>query len=205
MCNCLSRRCSCRRITMQAFLAIPRCGARPNPYSKRSRTRGPILSRYRAAIASRYVSTPTSIASIPSAADGEARNDAYGNEPPIRNDPVASLIGRLGGAALRLSTAAVSMSPTGSCFSSKSAPRPFPIMGFEDEVEQPIGRPCRQTNGRSKRPNELTSSIVPRGTSFHRSVELEFPSIAFDLVRPSCRCGLPGPPELGAVKFICGA
>jgi hypothetical protein len=49
-------------------------------------------------------------------------------------------------------------------------------MGFEDGVEQPIGRPCRQTNGRSKRPNELTSSIVPRGTSFHRSVELEFPS-----------------------------
>jgi hypothetical protein len=39
-------------------------------------------------------------------------------------------------------------------------------MGFEDEVEQPIGRPCRQTNGRSKRPNELTSSIVPRGTSY---------------------------------------
>ena len=73
-------------------------------------------------------------------------------------------------------------------------------MGFEDEVEQPMGRPCRQTNGRSKRPNELTSSIVPRGTSFHRSVELEFPSIAFDLVRPSCRCGLPGPPELGAVN-----
>jgi hypothetical protein len=47
------------------------------------------------------------------------------------------------------------------------------IMGFEDEVEQSIGRPCRQTNGRSKRTCELTSSIVPRGTSFHRSVELE--------------------------------
>ena len=44
-----------------------------------------------------------------------------------------------------------------------------------------MGRPCRQTNGRSKRPNELTSSIVPRGTSFRRSVELEFPSIALDL------------------------
>jgi hypothetical protein len=28
-------------------------------------------------------------------------------------------------------------------------------------------------SGRSKRTNELTSSIVPRGTSFHRSVELE--------------------------------
>ena len=51
-------------------------------------------------------------------------------------------------------------------------------MGFEDEVEQSIGRPCRQTNGRSKRTNELTSSIVPRGTSFHRSVELAFPPIA---------------------------
>src|SRR6201993_4119789 len=51
------------------------------------------------------------------------------------------------------------------------------IMGFEDEVEQSIGRPCRQTNGRSKQTCELTSSIVPRGTSFHRSVELECPSI----------------------------
>jgi hypothetical protein len=49
------------------------------------------------------------------------------------------------------------------------------IMGFEDEVEQSFGRPCRQTNGRSKRTCELTSSIVPRGTSFHRSVELDFP------------------------------
>ena len=47
------------------------------------------------------------------------------------------------------------------------------IMGFEDEVEQSFGRPCRQTNGRSKRTCELTSSIVPRGTSFHRSVEFE--------------------------------
>src|ERR1022692_4484772 len=73
-------------------------------------------------------------------------------------------------------------------------------MGFEDEAEQSIGRPYRQTNGRSKRPNELTSSIVPRGTSFHRSVELEFPPIAFDPVRPSCRYDLPGPAELGAVN-----
>ena len=53
-------------------------------------------------------------------------------------------------------------------------------MGFEDEVEQSLGRPCRQTNGRSKRTYDLTSSVVPRGTSFHRSVEREFPPIAFD-------------------------
>ena len=49
-------------------------------------------------------------------------------------------------------------------------------MGFEDEEEQSFGRPCRQTNGRSKRTCELTSSIVPRGTSFHRWVELEVSS-----------------------------
>src|SRR5215468_605164 len=48
------------------------------------------------------------------------------------------------------------------------------IMGFEDAVEQSNGRPCRQYDGRSKRPDELTSSIVPRGTSFHRWVELDF-------------------------------
>jgi hypothetical protein len=47
-------------------------------------------------------------------------------------------------------------------------------MGSEDEVEQSLGRPCRQTDGRSKRTYELTSSIVPRGTAFHRSVELEY-------------------------------
>src|SRR5512132_965138 len=111
----------------------------------------------------------------------------------------ASLIGHSGSSAFRLSTSAVSMSLTGSCFSSESAPRPFHL-GFEDEVEQSIGRPCRQTNGRSKRTNELTSSIVPRGTSFHRSVELEFPPIVIVLARLSCRCGLPGPLKLGAVN-----
>jgi hypothetical protein len=48
------------------------------------------------------------------------------------------------------------------------------IMGFEDEVEQSFGRPCRQCNGRLKRTYELTSSIVPRGTSFHRWADLRF-------------------------------
>src|SRR5262245_6003328 len=52
-------------------------------------------------------------------------------------------------------------------------------MGFEDKVEQSSGRPCRQTDGWSKRTCELTSSIVPRGTSFHRSVEFEFSSYAY--------------------------
>ena len=53
-------------------------------------------------------------------------------------------------------------------------------MGFENEVEQSFPRPCRQTYGGFKRKCELTSSIVPRGTSFHRSVGLEFPPIGCD-------------------------
>ena len=55
-------------------------------------------------------------------------------------------------------------------------------------------------DGRSKRPDELTSSIVPRGTSFHHGVELEFPPIAFDPLGLSYRCYFPGPAELGAVN-----
>ena len=51
-------------------------------------------------------------------------------------------------------------------------------MGFEDEAEQSKWRPCRLTDSRSKRTYELTSSIVPRGTSVHRSVDLGFPPIA---------------------------
>ncbi len=43
----------------------------------------------------------------------------------LRRVSVASLIGRSGSSTFRLSTAAVSMSHAGSCFSSDSAPRPF--------------------------------------------------------------------------------
>src|SRR5665811_2053663 len=74
------------------------------------------------------------------------------------------------------------------------------IMGFEDEAEQSLGRPYRQRNGGSKRTYELTSSIVPRGTSFHRSVELECSPIVIDPARFSCRCDFPGPAELGSVN-----
>src|SRR5438445_13892924 len=56
-------------------------------------------------------------------------------------------------------------------------------VGFEDEVEQSLPRPCRQCDGRSKRTYDLTPSIVPRGTSFHCSVELEFPPIGSDPAR----------------------
>ena len=60
----------------------------------------------------------------------------------------ASLIGRLGSSAFRLSTTAMSMSPTGSRFSSESAPGPS-IMGREDEAERSWGRPSRQATAGS--------------------------------------------------------
>ena len=37
-----------------------------------------------------------------------------------------------------------------------------------------------KTNGGFKRTYELTSSIVPQGTSFHRSVELDYSPIVFN-------------------------
>src|SRR4029077_7489409 len=101
----------------------------------------------------------------------------------------ASLIGRLGSSAFRLSTTAASASLAGSCFSTESAHRPFHH-----------GRPCRQTDGRSKQTRELTSSIVPRGTPFHHSVELEFPPVVIGSTSLSCHCGFPGPAELCAVN-----
>src|SRR5262249_54596816 len=74
------------------------------------------------------------------------------------------------------------------------------IMGFEDEVEQSLARPCRRDNGRFKRTYELTSSIVPRGTSLHRWVDLRFPPILFDTVQLSRRGDLPRPPEVSTVN-----
>jgi|HubBroStandDraft_6_1064221.scaffolds.fasta_scaffold139139_2 hypothetical protein len=111
----------------------------------------------------------------------------------------ASLIGRLGSSTFRLSAAAVSMSLTGSCFSSESAPGPF-HHGIRGRSGAILGAALPSDERWSKRTCDLTSSIVPRGTSFHRSVELEFPPIAFDPARHSCHCGFPGPAELGAVN-----
>src|SRR5215813_8121624 len=86
----------------------------------------------------------------------------------------ASLIGRPGSSAFRLSTnSSVDVAHGLSLLFGLGTKGPS-IMGFEDEVEQSFGRPCRQCDGRFKRTHELTSSIVPRGTSFHRGVELDF-------------------------------
>ena len=77
----------------------------------------------------------------------------------------ASLIGRLGSSAFRLSTnSSVDVAHGLSLLFGLGTKGPS-IMGFEDEVEQSFGRPCRQCDCRFKLPYELTSSIVPRATS----------------------------------------
>src|SRR4029077_6400653 len=75
------------------------------------------------------------------------------------------------------------------------------IMGFEDEVEQSLQRPCRQTKRQVQADMRTHPIHRPARDIIHRSVELEFPSIGFDPVEFSCCCrGLsPGPTELGAV------
>ena len=65
-------------------------------------------------------------------------------------------IGCLGSSTFRPSTPTVSMSLTVSRFSSELPLRPFHHGISQDEVEQSIGRPCRQLNGRSKRHCEST-------------------------------------------------
>jgi hypothetical protein len=85
----------------------------------------------------------------------------------------ASLIGRLGSSAFKLSTFAVSMSLTGSCFSPESAPRPF-HHGIRERGGAIFGSALPSSDGRSKQTYELASSIVPRVTPFHHAVELEF-------------------------------
>jgi hypothetical protein len=113
----------------------------------------------------------------------------------------ASLIGRSRSSAFRLSTRQCRCRSRARA-SLRNRHQGPSIMGYEDEVEQSFGRPCRQANGRSKRTCDLTSSIVPRGTSFHRSVELDCPPIGFDPARFSCcwRGLFPGPAELSAVN-----
>ena len=101
---------------------------------------------------------------------------AFGTKRPSRSRSAmsASLIGRSGSSAFKLS-----MSLAGSCFSSESAHRPF-----HHGIRRQGGTIFRATLpiavGRSKRTCELTSSIVPRGTSVHLLVELELPPIAID-------------------------
>ena len=98
-----------------------------------------------------------------------------------RRDVSASLIGRLRSSTFRLSATAVSMSLTGSCFSSESAPRALPSWDSKTRRNNLLGGLAVNRTAGTKRTYELTSSIVPRGTSFHRSGDLRLPPIALIL------------------------
>src|SRR5260370_2944598 len=130
-----------------------------------------------------------------------ALTSAFGTKRTFNWRPAmsASLMGRLGSSTVRPSAAAVSMSLTGSCFSSESAPGPF-HHGIRRRGGTILWAALPSGDGRSEQTCELTSSIVPRGTPFHRWVELEFPPIAFDPVRSSRCYSLPGPAELSTVN-----
>src|SRR5271165_4707909 len=114
----------------------------------------------------------------------------------------ASLIGRLGSSTFRLSAAAVSMSLTGSCFSSESAPRPFPSWDSKTRWNNLSGDLAdRLTAG----PSGHANSPHPSSREGHHSTagwSSKFPPIVFDPARSSC-CGrslFPSPAELSAVN-----
>ena len=111
----------------------------------------------------------------------------------------ASLIGRFGSSVFRRSTALVSMSLTGSCFSSESALRPF-----QHGVRERGGTIFRsalplewwqvQADMRSHLIHRPARDIIPPGGGARVS------PIDCDLALSCCRSLLPGPAELGAVN-----
>jgi hypothetical protein len=83
-----------------------------------------------------------------------------------RSTMSASLIGRSGSSAFRLSTTTVSMSLTGSCFSTESAPRPFHHGISKTRWNNLLGGlAVRQTAG----PNGHTISPHPSSREGHHS------------------------------------
>src|SRR5512143_22465 len=108
----------------------------------------------------------------------------------------ASLIGRCGSSAFRLSNRCRSRARA----SLRNRHQGPSIMGFENKAEQSFSRPCRRSDGKSKRTYDLTSSIVPRGTLCHHTVELTFSPIGFDLASSCCCSLLSAAAELGAVE-----
>src|SRR5215469_6337307 len=93
---------------------------------------------------------------------GPAHKSAYGTKRTSRAFSClsASLIGRLGQALSDYPPLQCRCRPRARA-SLRTRHKALPSWGFEDEVEQSFGRPRRQHDGRSKRTNDLTSSIVP--------------------------------------------
>src|SRR5262245_60382917 len=111
-----------------------------------------------------------------------------------------SLIGHSGSSAFRLSTTTVSMSLTGSCFSSESAPGALPSWDSRTRRNNlSRGLAVRRTVG----PSGHANSPHPSSREGHHSTARWSSSvlIGLDAARFSCCCGLfSGPAELGAVN-----
>ena len=126
---------------------------------------------------------------------GSIRIDAFGGDAIS----VASLIGRPGSSAFRLSTAAVLMCLAGSRFSSDSAHRPFHhgIRGRSGTIYWAAlpseGRQVHATK-RTHLIHRPARDIIPPLGGARGS------PIVIDPVGPSCRYDLSGPTELGAVN-----
>jgi hypothetical protein len=86
----------------------------------------------------------------------------------------ASLIGRLGSSAFRLSTNSSVDVAHGLALLFGFGTTALPSWDSKTRWSNLLGDLAVDCNGRFKRTYELTSSIVPRGTSFHRWVELDF-------------------------------
>src|ERR1035441_8398127 len=111
----------------------------------------------------------------------------------------ASLIGHLRSSTFRLSTTAVSMSLTGSRFSSESAPRPFHY-GIRGRGGTIFGSalPLHQRQVQA----DIRTHLIHRPAKdiFHGLVELEYSPIVIDPAWLLCRRDLPGPTELSAIN-----
>jgi hypothetical protein len=109
----------------------------------------------------------------------------------------ASLIGRLGSSAFRLSITTVATSLAGSCFSTESAHGPF-HHGIRERGGT-IFRAALPSTG----PSGLANSPHPSSREGHHSTawwSLEFPLVVIGSRSLSCHCGFPGPAELSAIS-----
>jgi len=128
-------------------------------------------------------------ANIPTRCPGWVTTD----KTHIEQNESASLIGHLGSSAFRLSTISVSMSLTGSCFSSESAPRPVHhgIRGQGGTILATALPRVRQG------PSGLTNSPHPSSREGHHSTARWSSSFLLDC----CPRGLfSDPAELSAVN-----
>jgi hypothetical protein len=90
----------------------------------------------------------------------------------LRHQQSASPIGRSGSSAFRLSTITASMSLRGLVLLFGISTRALPSWVSKTRWNNLKNGLAVRTYGRSKQTDGLISSIVPRGTSFHRSVEV---------------------------------